>query len=106
MVSKLGDFYIIEYSGKKEKDVHFGFKTKQDALAFIVRKNMSKADINRTRTIYYKDGDYDDDDKWIGYVNRVKRKSGYAFVYQNADPYLGEDYKWDVTPKGTLTHKR
>lgn len=107
MASRMGDFYVIEYSGKKLKETHFGFKSKKDALAFIVRKGMTKADINREREVFDKEfQEWESDDKWIGYVNKVKRKSGYAYVYQNADFVLGEDYKWNVTPQGTLTDKR
>lgn len=106
MVSKLGDFYIEQKIGKSIGESKFGFKTRQEALAYIVAMGFKHADIFRERTVYYKDGDYESDDKWVGYVDRVKRKSGYVFIYRNADFILGEDYRWDVTPRGTLTHKR
>lgn len=106
MAVKTGGYYLDIYKGKTFVESKQGFSDKKDALMWLYKVKPSKAFLMKERTIIHDDGDWESDDKIVAEINRVKRKAGYVMVYQVFDPYLGDDYKWDISPKGTLVNKR
>lgn len=85
-----------------------GYLTKEQALklAMQVATTSNKVEIDREYEITDRYGDVEGDSRPYGVMQKVKRKSGYAYVLKTFDSYGWESWTYDVTPDLKLRNRR
>lgn len=113
MVTKAVGFSVSATTKKKRGEYIEGGLTKEQALAraMLLSTTSKIAEIDREYEITDRYGEIDYDSKPFGFVKKVKRKDGYAYVLHTYDAYGFESWTYDIvldkkTHKFSLRNRR
>lgn len=109
MVRKAVGYSVEVHTKTKRHGAYLqGYLTKDQALrlAMQVATTSNKVEIDREYEITDRYGDMEADSKIYGIMQKVKRRTGYAYVLRTFDSYGFESWTYDVTPDLKLRNRR